>query len=58
MKPGRHRGATVAVGDDGGRVVVQEWNQDRIISMSSVFIREWNVAEERASGGYKSSTRT
>src|SRR6218665_439633 len=27
----RIRGATVAVGDDGGRVVVQEWNRDRIL---------------------------
>jgi len=24
------RGATVAIGDDGGRVVAQEWNQDRM----------------------------
>jgi len=47
--PGRQRRASVAVGDDGGRVVVQEWNRN--ILKSSVFSREWNVAEESASGG-------
>src|SRR6218665_1257588 len=30
VKPGRQRGATVVVGDDGSRVVVQEWNRDRM----------------------------
>ena len=27
VKPGRQRGATVAVGDYRGRMVVQEWNR-------------------------------
>src|SRR6218665_3986404 len=30
VKPGKQRGATVAVCDDGGRVMVKEWNRDRI----------------------------
>ena len=30
VKPRRQHGATVAIGDDGGRVVAQELSQDRI----------------------------
>jgi len=30
VKPSEQRWATVAIGDDDGRVVSQEWNRDRI----------------------------
>jgi len=30
VKPRKQRAATVAIADDGGRVVAQEWNRDRI----------------------------
>src|SRR6218665_3268381 len=33
VKPGKQRGATVAVCDDGGRVMVKEWNRVRISMM-------------------------
>src|SRR6218665_2687388 len=32
VKLGKQRGATVAVCDDGGRVMVKEWNRDREMS--------------------------
>src|SRR6218665_1302180 len=45
VKPGRQRGAKVAVGDDGGRVMVQEWNRDRLSqgALFSVFLKTGSV---------------
>src|SRR6218665_1368617 len=40
----RIRGATVAVGDDGGRVVVQEWNRDRILLSYEALVGRLGVA--------------
>jgi len=53
VKPRRQRGATIVTGGGGGRVAAQEYNRDSL--KSSVFSREWKVAEERASGGYRLS---
>jgi len=48
VKPKRQRGATV---DDGGRVVAQGVESRYDSLKISAFSREWNVAEESASGG-------
>ena len=37
--------SAVAIGDDGGRVVDKKWNLEPCLK-SSVFSREWNVAEK------------
>src|SRR6218665_3963198 len=39
VKPGKQRSATVAVCDDGGRVMVQEWNRDRICLQDCMMLK-------------------